>query len=402
MPKFFYKAKNMDGKIIEGVYEAQNRDAVINMIRQKSYFHLEVKELIERKDINEMGVFGRIKPKEISIYCKQFSSILRAGVPLIQCLGLLAEQTENKILKSITSDVREEVQKGSSLSQAMERHNNKLPHILINMVAAGEMSGGLDNSLEVMSVHFEKEHKTKSKVKSALRYPIIVAVVAVIVVILLLVKVVPVFEGIFTSSGKELPVPTKALLAISDFLQNNGFVLFVILVVIIGGLKLLFMGQAQQLALDKFKFKAPLFGPFLVKSAAASFARNMSSLMSSGVSITESLEITGKVIGNSYAFECIERIIDQVKEGKGLYTPIKESKLFPPMLENMIMLGEESGTLDDMLLKTADFYEDEVDRAADALTSLIQPAVIVVLGGIVAFIVLAIALPMFDSFSMAS
>ena len=213
---------------------------------------------------------------------------------------------------------------------------------------------------------------------------------------------VPVFEGIFTSSGKELPVPTKALLAISDFLQNNGFVLFVILVVIIGGLKLLFMGQAQQLALDKFKFKAPLFGPFLVKSAAASFARNMSSLMSSGVSITESLEITGKVIGNSYAFECIERIIDQVKEGKGLYTPIKESKLFPPMLENMIMLGEESGTLDDMLLKTADFYEDEVDRAADALTSLIQPAVIVVLGGIVAFIVLAIALPMFDSFSMAS
>lgn len=401
MPKYQYKAKNMAGKIIEGVYDAQNKEAVISMIRQKSYYHLEVKELIERKDINEMGMFGKIKAKELSIYCKQFSAILRAGVPLIQCLGMLGEQTENAILKSITVDVREEVQKGSSLSQAMEIHGNKLPHILINMVAAGEMSGNLDHSLEVMSIHFEKEHKTKQKVKSAMRYPIVVSVVAVAVVILLLVKVVPVFESMFTSTGRELPGPTKALLQLSNFLQNNGLLLFAILIVIIGGIKLLLLGEAQKLAYDKFKYRMPAFGSFQIKSATAAFARNMSSLMSTGVSITESLEITGRVLENSYALYCIQRVIEQVKEGKGLYAPIKSLGLFPPMLENMIMLGEESGTLDEMLIKTADFYEDEVDRAAEALTGLLQPAVIVVLGGIVAFIVLAIALPMFDSYNMA-
>ncbi|NLL72626.1 MAG: type II secretion system F family protein, partial [Clostridiales bacterium] len=210
MPKYQYKAKNMAGNIIEGVYEAQNKDAVISMIRQKSYFHLEVKEIIERKDVNEMGVLGKIKPKELSVYCKQFSSILKAGVPLLQSLKMVGEQTENKMLKTITLNVREEVQKGSSLANAMEIHsNNKLPPMLINMVEAGEMSGSLENSFDVMSVHFEKEHKTKSKVKSALRYPIIVSIVAVAVVILLMVKVVPIFANMFSSQGQELPLPTK-------------------------------------------------------------------------------------------------------------------------------------------------------------------------------------------------
>lgn len=402
MPKYHYKAKNMAGNIIEGVYQAQNKDAVIEMLRQKSYYHLEVKELIERKDINELGLFGKIKPKELSVYCKQFSSILRAGVPLVQCLGMLGEQTDNSILKSLTVDVREEVQKGSSLSQAMELHNNKLPSILINMVAAGEVSGNLDHSLEVMSIHFDKEYKTRQKVKSALRYPIIVCLIAVVVVIFLLVNVIPVFVGMFASSGIELPLVTRTLLAIGNFLKKNGLVLFIVLAIFAVCLRLFFLGEAHRLALDRYKFKIPIFGDFQVKSAAASFARNMSSLMSTGVPITEALKITGKVIGNSYALNCIEQVIVQVREGKGLYAPIKELGLFPSMLENMILLGEESGTLDEMLIKAADFFEDEVDRAADALTSLLQPAVIVVLGIIVGFIVMAVALPMFESFNMVN
>ncbi|MDI9509744.1 MAG: type II secretion system F family protein [Bacillota bacterium] len=402
MPKYHYKAKNMAGNTIEGVYEAQTKDAVINMIRQKYYYPLEVKELIERKDINELGIFGRIKANELSIYCKQFCSILRAGVPLIHCLGLLGEQTDNPILKSITLKVREDVQKGSSLSQAMERHGKKFPSMLINMVAAGEASGSLDHSLEVMSIHFEKEHITKQKVKSALRYPVIVSVVAIFVVIFLIVKVIPVFEGMFASSGSELPLPTRVLLSLSDFLQANGLVLLAILAIIIGGLKLFFMGETQRLKMDKFKYKMPVFGSFMVKSAAASFARNMSSLMATGVPITESLEITGKVLGNTYALKCIEQVIEKVKEGEGLHNPIKDLKLFPPMLENMIMMGEESGTLDEMLAKTADFYDDEVVWAAESLTSMLQPSVIIVLGFFVALIVLAFALPMFDSFNMAT
>lgn len=401
MPKYQYKAKNMAGNIIEGVYEAQNKEAVVDMIRQKSYYQLEIKEVLDRKDINEMGVFGKVKPSELSVYCKQFSSILKAGVPLIQCLKMLGEQTENKILKNITVDVRDEVQKGSSLSNAMELHIDKLPPILINMVAAGEMSGSLENSLEVMAVHFEKEHKTKQKVKGALRYPIIVSVVAVLVIILLVLKVVPVFENMFASSGSELPLPTRILVGSSDFLQNNGLVLLIIVIMLAGGIKLFFMGENQRLALDKFKYKMPLFGDLQTKSAAASFARNMSSLMSTGVSITESLEITAKVLDNTHAYQSMERVIEKVKEGRGLYEPIKEMDLFPPLLMNMVNLGEESGTLDEMLMKTADFYEEEVDAATDTLTELIQPIVIVILGVIVAFIIVSIMLPMFDSYNMA-
>lgn len=402
MAKFQYKAMNISGKLIEGVYDAPNQQAVIEMIRQKSFYNLEVKEITERKDINEMGFLARIKTKEISIYCRQFASILRAGVPLIQCLSMLEMQTENKILQKITKEVCEEVQKGSGLSQAMDMHNTKLPSILINMVAAGEASGTLDNSFEVMAEHFEKEHNTQQKVKSALRYPIIVAIVAVLVVIIMLVKVVPVFAGMFASAGAALPAPTRILLSLSDFMQENGFMIFLIFVVLAASIKIYLSGDNGRMAFDRFKFFMPVFGKFQIKSVTARFARTMATLMSTGVSITEALEITGNVMDNIYVQKGIKKVIDQVKEGKGLFIPIKSLMLFPPMLENMIMLGEESGTLDSMLIKTADFYEEEVDRAAQALTSMIEPMVILVLGGIVAFIVLAIALPMFDSYNFAA
>lgn len=401
MAKFQYRAMNISGKVIEGVYEAPNEQAVIDMIRQKSFYNLEVKEIAERKDINEMGIFGKIKVKEISIYCRQFASILRAGVPLIQCLSMLETQTENKILQKITKAVREEVQKGSSLSQAMNMHSAKLPSILINMVAAGEASGTLDNSFEVMAEHFEKEHKTQQKIKSALRYPIIVAIVAVLVVIIMLVKVVPVFSDMFAAAGADLPAPTRILISMSGFMQDNGLMLFLLFVAIGTSIKIYLSSDNGRLAFDRFKFFMPIFGKFQVKSLAARFARTMATLMSTGVSITEALEITGNVMDNIYVKKGIKKVIDQVKEGKGLFIPIKSMMLFPPMLENMIMLGEESGTLDSMLVKTADFYEEEVDRAAQTLTSMIEPMVILVLGGIVAFIVLAIALPMFDSYSFA-
>lgn len=401
MPKYQYTAKNMAGRIIEGVYEAPNKEAVINMIRQKSYYHLEVKELVERKDLNE-SLLGKVKVKDLSIYCKQFASILRAGVPLVQCLGMLGQQTEHKILKNITMGVREEVQKGSSLSQAMNIYSKKLPSILINMVAAGEASGTLDESFETMAEHFEKDYKTRHKVKSAMRYPILVLIVAVIAVALMLVKVVPVFEKLFASSGSELPLPTKILLSMSKFLQKNGFVLLVIIIILAVIVKLILAGENQRLAFDHYKYKMPIFGDFMTKNTAANFARTMSTLMSTGVSITEALDITGKVLQNTYAQKCMKDINDQVKEGKGLFEPIQALDLFPPMLVNMIMLGEESGTIDEMLKKSAIFYEEEVDRAAQGLTSMIEPMIIIVLGGMIAFIVLAIVLPMFGSYSMAA
>ena len=402
MAKYQFKAVNMSGNTMEGIYEAPNQQSVVDMIRQKNFYHLEVKEVVERKDMKEIGLFTKIKVKDISIYCKQFASILKAGMPLIKCLSILAEQTENKTLKNITKDVREEVQKGSSLSQALSLYSNKIPSILINMVAAGEASGTLDHSLEVMAIHFEKEHKTQQKVKNAMRYPMIVCVVAVLVVVIMLTLVVPTFVTMFQSAGAKLPLPTRILISMSDFLKSNGIWLLFAMMIVLFLLRIFLSQEAGRLAFDKYKFGLPVLGPFLTKSIAVVFARTMSTLMSTGVSITEALEITGKVIGNAYAKKGMEEVITQVKEGKGLYAPMRSLMIFPPMLENMIMMGEETGSLDQMLKNSAEFYEEEVDRATQNLTSLLEPLIIVVLGGIVAFIVLSVALPMFDSYSLVS
>ncbi len=401
MPKFQYKAQNMSGKIIEGVYDAPNQQAVTDMIRQKSFYHLEIKEIVEGKDIKEFGIFSKIGIKDIAVFCRQFSSILKAGVPLIQCLSMLSGQIENKVLQSIIKNVCEEVQKGSSLSQAMSLHENKFPPLLINMVAAGEMSGTLDNSLEVMSEHFEKDNKLQQKVKSAMIYPMVLCIVTICVVWLLLVKVVPTFIGMFESAGAELPTPTKILIAMSEFLQTKGLLVFGGIVVAAVLIKLYLSEEEGQLAFHKWLLTMPVIGKLQTKTIAARFSRTLATLMTTGVTITEALKITGKVLGNIYARNCVREVEELVKQGKGLYVPIKASGLFPPMIENMVMLGEESGTLDTMLQKAADFYEDEVDRAVQNLTTMMEPAIIVVLGGVVGFIVLSIALPMFDMMNLA-
>ncbi len=396
MPKYRFTAVNMSGKTMDGIYEAQNEQAVIELLRQKSYYHLKLEEITERKDMKEMGIFAKVKAKDLSVYCRQFSSILKAGMPLIKCLNMLADQTENVTLKSITRNVCEDVQKGSGLSQAMSLHTGKIPSILINMIAAGEESGTLDHSLEVMSEHFEKEHKTQAKVKNAMRYPIIVLIVAIIVVVVMLVVVVPTFKGIFSSAGAQLPLPTRMLLGLSDALQEDGLVILGVVIIAFIVFRMYISGEKGRLVFDKFKLRMPILGEFLKKSFAARFSRTMSTLLNTGVSITEALKITGKVMGNIYVMNGINDVIEQVKQGKGLYMPIRALQLYPAMLENMIMMGEESGTLDDMLLRSAIFYEDEVDRAAQGLTSMLEPLIIVFLGSVVAFIVIAIMLPMFE------
>ena len=386
----------MAGRIIEGVYEAPSQQAVVEMVRQKSFYLLEIKEIIERKDIKEMDLFSKITIKDITIFCKQFAAILRAGVPLIQALHMLTNQTENKLLQNIIHKISEDIQKGSSLSMAMSVHGKKFPPILIHMIHAGEVSGTLENSLEVMSEHFEKAHKLRQKVKSAMIYPILVCVVAVIVVIFLLTFVVPTFIKLFESSGTELPFITRMLIAMSGFLKNNFLFILLFTVLLVGGIKFYLSSEKGRLSFDQAKFRMPLFGELQTKSIAANFSRTMSTLMSTGVGITEALNITSQVLENTYARKIMGKIEMQVKEGKGLYVPVRESKLFPVMMENMIMLGEESGTLENMLSKTADFFEDEVDEATKRLTTMLEPMIIMVLGIVVAFIVIGIALPMFD------
>ncbi len=396
MAKYQYKAKNIAGKVIEGIYEAPTKQNVVDMIRQKSFYLMDIQEIPEKKDIKEMDIFAKVTTKDLTIFCKQFASILKAGVPLIQALQMLSEQTENPVLKRIIRKVSEDIQKGSTLSGAMGVHSDHFPPILIHMLHAGEVSGTLENSLEVMSVHFEKAFKLQRKVKSAMVYPMVVLFVAVAVVIFLMIFVVPKFTDMFANASKELPGVTRLLIAISDGLHKNYIAIIMTVLLLFGIIKIYLSGSVGRLAFDKFKFRMPLLGNIQTKSVAANFARTMSTLMGTGVGITEAIKITGKILDNTHAIQEMEIIERKVREGKGLYHPVRESGLFPPMMVNMIMLGEESGTLEDMLAKTAAFYEEDVDEATQRLTTMLEPLIIIVLAVIVAFIVISIALPMFD------
>jgi len=386
----------MSGRVIEGVYEAINKDAVVDMIRQKNFFQLEIKELPSQKDINDLSFLSKIGSKDISLFCKQFAAILRAGVPLVQGLNMLSQQTENKKLKSILSNIYEVVQKGNSLSDAMRLHEKKLPAMLINMIEAGEVSGTLDETLETMAVHYEKDYKMKAKVKGAMTYPIVVLVIAIAVVILMLTAVVPMFIGLFENSGAPLPGPTKLLIGMSEGLKANGLV-YLLFIVIAGILIKIYLSTENGKAVfHRLLLQAPLVGKLQVKVFTARLARTLGTLMRTGVDITKSINLASRTISNVIVQKGLFEVEAQVNQGKSLYEPIKALKIFPVMLENMVMLGEESGTLEDMLIKTADFYEEEVDREIQKLTSLMEPAIIVVLGGMIAFIVLSIMLPMFE------
>lgn len=396
MAKFQYKAKNMSGKVIEGIYDAPNRQNVIDMIKDKAFYPMEINEIAESKDIKELDAFAKVKTKDLMVFCRQFSGILKAGVTLVQALKMLSEQTENPLLRNIIKEVSADIQKGSNLSEAMSKHPKHFPPILIHMANAGEISGTLEDSLDTVAIHFEKNEKIRKKVKGAMTYPIIVLIISVLVVSLLLIFVVPTFTKIFEDANTDLPGITLALMGISDFVRNSWFVLALIVVIIGAFTKMYLNSDDGKYAFDKWKIGMPILGEIQSKSIAANFARTMTTLMSSGVGITEAIRISGQVIGNTYVIDILKNIEKQVSEGRGLYGPVNESGIFPPLLNNMIMLGEETGNLEDMLAKTANYFEEEVDEATERLTTMLEPLLIVVLAGIVAFIVIAIALPMFD------
>ena len=396
MAKFQYKAKNMSGKVIEGIYDAPNRQNVIDMIKDKSFYPMEINEIAESKDIKELDAFAKVKTKDLMVFCRQFSGILKAGVTLVQALKMLSEQTENPLLRNVIKEVSSDIQKGSSLSEAMSKHSKHFPPILIHMANAGEISGTLEDALDTVAIHFEKNEKIRKKVKGAMTYPIIVLIISVLVVSLLLIFVVPTFTKIFEDANTDLPGITLALMGISDFVRNSWFILILFAVIIGSFLKMYLGSDDGKYAFDKWKIGMPILGDIQTKSIAANFARTMTTLMSSGVGITEAIRISGQVIGNTYVIDTLKNIEKQVSEGRGLYGPVNESGIFPPLLNNMIMLGEETGNLEDMLAKTANYFEEEVDEATERLTTMLEPLLIVVLAGIVAFIVIAIALPMFD------
>ena len=346
----------------------------------------------------QIGFLNRIKTKDMAVFCRQFHTMLNSGISIIQCLDILRRQFDNLKLRKIIDDVYELVQKGSTLSEAFRAHPEAFPELLINMVEGGEFSGNLDTILSRMADHYEKDTRLKRKITGAMIYPIVLMCISIIVVIFLLVFVMPTFVTMFTGSGVELPVPTRILLAISDFLQNYWYVVFGILIVGVFALRKYIKTDNGRTAFDRFKLHMPIVKNVAIRVATTRLTRTLSTLLASGIPLMSAMEITAKVVGNKVVEKALLSVREDVRKGQDLAGPIARTDLFPPMVDSMIHIGEESGTLDDVLRRTADFYDEEVDAAIAKMTSMLEPLMIVFMAVVIGSIVIAIAMPMFSMF----
>ncbi len=398
MPSFVWSGRTRAGQSQEGVLLADSRDAAVAALRRQN---------IQITSIREKGRQVRILPrlargisqKRIAIFTRQFSVMLDAGLPLVQCLEILGEQEENPIFAQVIEKVRSDVESGSSLAEAMRKHPKAFDNLYVNMIAAGEAGGILDIILQRLATYIEKVVKLRNQVKSALIYPVAVVVIAVFVVWIILWKVIPVFEQLLSGVGGEMPFITQVVVGTSNFLGRYSF--WILLVVIAGVLALnryhkTYRGRR---VLDGLLLKIPIIGQLLRKIAVARFCQTLATLTSSGVPILDGLEITAKTSGNAIIEDAVMAVRKSVEEGKTISQPLGETKVFPPMVVQMINVGEQTGALDQMLQKIAEFYQEEVDTAVAGLTKLIEPLLITVLGAIIGTIVAAMYLPLYSILS---
>lgn len=397
MKKFKYKAMKNDGTKTSGEYEANSREDVMEMITSNGYYPLKVEEVIESATIN---IRKKIKVKEISIFCRQMYTMLDAGVPLINSLNLMSTQVNNKHLVEIVKVLEEDVRKGEMLSNSMRKFPEAFPTLLTSMVESGEASGNLDEMFLRMSNHFEKENKINNKVKAAMIYPIILAIVGVVALAVVMIFVMPTFVSLFDSSGAELPAATRFLIGLSNFMANHFIIVLGILIAIIVAIIVYSKTESGIYFFAKLKITFPLIKDLNRKMIVSRFTRTLSTLLASGVSLVESLPIVSAVLDNVIAEDEVLKIRERVVKGEGLSTPIEDCELFPPMLSSMVRIGEESGALDDMLNKTADFYDEEVEQAIQTLTSMLEPLMIVVMGVVIGFMVIALMLPLYGSYDI--
>ncbi|KHO62356.1 type II secretion system protein F [Thermoanaerobacter sp. YS13] len=399
MPLYAYKARDMAGNLIVGTLEVDSKSQCIDVLKQKNYYIIDIKEEIVKQDILDFESFKKVKIKDIAVFCRQFATLINAGITIVSSLATMKEQVENKRLKKAISEVYEEVQKGKTLSDAMKKHGEVFPMLLYNMVEVGEVSGTLDKVMNEMADHYEKENNLNQKVKSALTYPFIVSVVAVLVVIFLLTNVLPIFVGMFKNAGVQLPLPTRILIAISSSISQYWYFY-------IGGIFLIFYSILSFLKTpegrriyDRMLLNMPIFGPLNKKILTSRFTRTLGTLISAGVPLMKAMEVVEKVVGNTVVAEGLRVAQEDIKKGLPLSDPLKRIGIFPPMVIQMISIGESSGSLDSILNKTADFYDGEVDTAVSQMTTLLEPLIIVMLGTVVGFIVVSIIMPLFQLYN---
>ena len=395
MPVFLYEAKSVDGTTIKNKMDAQTREEVFASLRQRGYYPTIVKE--EGTGLNadvDLAMFEKVKLKDLALFCRQFAFILQAGLPMLKAIQLSSEQCESAKLKEILGRVYKKVEKGRALSDSL-RHEDGIPDLMINMIEAGEASGKLDQIMMELSVYYNKLYKQQQKISSATMYPKIVISFSIIVVIALVTFVVPSFVKTLNSLGGELPLITKALISISGLITNYWFVWIAITIVIVGFNKLV-LSKDENIIEKRAKksIQGKVFGLINRQLLAGRFANTLAVLSSSGVGIIQALEITAKILENRYVEKKLDVAIKDIKKGNAIGKTIEDLNVFPRMLTQMITLGEETGQLEEMLKKTSDFYDGEVETAIEKMISAIEPIFIVVLGGVVLFIVLALMLPM--------
>lgn len=392
---FKYKAISNSGEKIEGFFEGNDKADVVSMLKTNSCYPISIEVDLEKE--KSLDLFAKkIKKKDIAIFCRQFYTMLDAGLGIVDCIDILEKQTENKTMVKALIGVHEDVQKGQSLSDSMKKHYKVFPDLLINMVEAGELSGNLDTIMERMSEHYEKENKLENKIKSSMTYPMVLGFVSIGVVIFLLVKVMPTFVGMFDSSGQALPGPTQAVMNISNSLTTYWYIYTVVIGGLILGIKTYKSTYAGKRFFDRLKLKIPIVKDTSVKIVTSRFTRTLSTLISSGIPLLDGLEMVAKVVGNTIVEDKLGLAAEDVQKGVPLSRATRETGIFPPMVDSMIKIGEESGAIDDILFKTADFYDDEVETALNRMTAMLEPLMIVVMAVVIGFIVIAMAMPMFD------
>ena len=393
MPVFTYKGRTLAGSSVSGELKVKNRAELERTLRSKKILVTAVST--KPSQIN-LRIGTGIKKVHISRFTRQFATMIGAGLPMVQCLEILSEQMDSAQLRRIIGEVKESVQAGTTLAEALSRHKKVFDDLYVNMVDAGEIGGALDTILVRLAGYREKADALARKVKGAMVYPAVVVTVAIAVTFIMLTYIVPVFAKMFTGLGAELPAPTRFVLSLSGFIRSNILIGLGLLVALIIAYRYYSKTQKGRLNIDRVKLKLPLLGDLIRKSAIARFSRTLATLISSGVSILDALEITARTSGNRVIHDAIKKSILSIAEGETITQPLKESKVFPPMVVQMISVGEKTGGLDEMLSKIADFYDEEVDAAVEALTSIIEPVIIVFMGIVIGGILIAMYLPMFE------
>jgi type IV pilus assembly protein PilC len=396
MPQLFaYKARNLSGKLLTGKIEAESRDAAIAQLRNRNYYVVQINPAVDFKlDLDKL-LNLKIKVKDLAVFCRQAATMIEAGIPLLQCLNILTQQTESKKLREILKAVVMDIENGKSLSEAFRIHQRYLPGIFIDMLTAGEVSGTLDQAMDRLANQFEKDHELKEKIKSAMTYPLVIGAFAFLAMVILLVVVVPVFVEIFEQVGAELPLPTRIMLGVSKACTNFWYLILPAPLLLYFGLKSFAATDRGKVITDRLLLKLPVYGKLTQKTITARFARTLATLLKSGVPLMQSLETVENVVGNTQVTKIIKAARENIKEGENMSPILLNASFFPPMAVNMIAIGEESGALDALLEKVAIYYEQEVETLVAKLSSVIEPLMIAGVGIMVGFIAVSIYLPLF-------